>query len=249
MIGEIFNLILYQPLFNALVLLYLYLPGRDLGLSIIALTILIRFLLYPLSKKAVLTQKRVSEIQPKLKQIEKKYKSDPEQKVKKTLELYRQAKINPGSAFLPLLVQLPVLIALYRLFWIGISSETMVWLYSFVPAPAFFNNTFFGLVDLAKPSVVLAVLAAFFQFWQTKSLSPKTEGHKAGQPDFAQLIQKQMAYFFPVITLIFLIKLPSAIGLYWTTTTLFSLGQQYFVMKNPFAKKIEQQQDVKANRA
>lgn len=231
MISEIFNLILYQPLFNVLILLYQYLPGRDFGLSIIVLTVLIRFLLYPFGKQAVKSQKVISDLQPKIKEINEKYKTDPEKRVKLTLELYQKSKVNPVSSFLPLLIQLPVLIALYRLFWKGVLPQEMVYLYSFVPNPGTINTTFFGIMDLAKPSMILAALAGVSQFFQTKLFSPKTEFSKKNAFDFSELLQKQMLYFFPVLTFIILISLPSAIGLYWIVSTLFSLVQQYFVSK------------------
>jgi len=234
MIGRLFDLILYQPLFNALILLYQYLPGHDFGIAIIVLTILIRFLLYPLGRQAIRTQKVISDLQPKIKEIQEKYKDNPEKKLKLTLELYQEAKISPFSSFLPLLVQLPVLIALYRLFWKGISSETMIYLYFFVPNPGTIDPTFLGIVDLAKPSIILAVLAGIGQFIQVKTSSSKTPKTKTSQgkgPDFSQIFQKQMLYFFPAFTVFILIKLPAAIGLYWIVTTLFTLVQQYFIFK------------------
>lgn len=231
MLGSLFNLILYQPLFNALILLYQYLPGHDFGLAVIALTVLIRLLLYPLGTQTIRNQKAISDLQPKLKEIQEKYKNEPEKKVKLTLEVYQKAKISPFSGFLPLLVQLPVLIALYRLFGRQISSETMSHLYSFIPNPGTIDPSFLGLINLAKPSLIFAVLAGVSQFWQTKTLSPKTDLSGKGGQDFSQIIQKQTLYLFPVLTVIILIKMPAAIGLYWIATTLFSVGQQYFILK------------------
>ncbi len=231
MLGSLFNLILYQPLFNALILLYQYLPGHDFGLAVITLTVLIRLLLYPLGTQAIRNQKAISDLQPKLKEIQEKYKNEPEKKVKFTLEVYQKAKISPFSGFLPLLVQLPVLIALYQLFGRQISSETMSHLYSFIPNPGTIDPSFLGLINLAKPSLIFAVLAGVSQFWQTKTLSPKTDLSLKGGQDFSQILQKQMLYLFPILTVIILIKMPAAIGLYWIATTLFSISQQYFILK------------------
>jgi YidC/Oxa1 family membrane protein insertase len=231
-----FNLILYQPLFNALVLLYLYLPGHDFGLAIIVLTILIRLLLYPLGIQAIRSQRVLQELQPKIKEIQERYKREPEKQGRAMMELYQKEKINPFSGCLPSLIQLPILIALYRVFWNGFQPEQMINLYSFVPQPGEINPTFFGMINLSQPSFVLAILAGISQFVQTKMLTPRqqvgggqiTKG-KERISQFSGMFQKQMLYFFPIFTVFILLKLPSAIGLYWFVTTLFSIIQQYYV--------------------
>src|SRR3990167_2069470 len=146
---NIFDIFLYHPLFNFLVLIYNYLPGHDFGLAVILLTIIIRFILYPLSVKALNSQKVLQDLQPKLKEIQKKYKDDKEKQAKETLELYRTEKINPFSGLFLALVQLPILIALYQVFWHGLRPEALDHLYSFVANPGQINAMFVGLVDLA----------------------------------------------------------------------------------------------------
>jgi len=228
-----FNLILYQPLFNALVLLYEYLPGQDFGIAVIVLTVLIRIIFYPLGVTAIKSQKALVELQPKLKEIQEKYKSDKEKQVKAMMELYQKEKINPFSGFLPLLIQLPILIALFQVFWKGFGPERMTLLYSFVPHPGQIDPTFLGILNLATPSIILAFFAGITQFIQTKmitSKAPKVK-QKEGMAQFSDILQKQMLYFFPILTVFILWKLPAAIGLYWTVTTLFSIAQQYFILK------------------
>jgi len=122
---QIFNEVLYRPLFNVLIWLYDVLPGHDLGIAIIILTAAIRLLLYPLSKKAIKSQKALTGLQPKIKEIQKKYKDKADQ-AKATMELYRQYRINPMSGCLPILIQLPILIALYRVFFTGLDPEKCV---------------------------------------------------------------------------------------------------------------------------
>src|SRR5688572_820076 len=112
-----FNTVLYYPLFNLLVLIYNYLPGHDFGIAIIVLTIIIRFILYPVSVKALNSQKALQKLQPQIQELQKKYKDDKEKQAKETLELYRREKINPFSGLLLALIQLPILIALYNVFW------------------------------------------------------------------------------------------------------------------------------------
>lgn len=227
-----FNVILCQPLFNALVLLYQYIPGHDFGVAVIVLTVILRFLLYPLMVQSIKSQKVLSELQPKIQELQRKYKGDREKQARATMELYQKEKINPFGGCLPLLVQLPILIALYRVFWKGLQPEEMAKLYSFVSHPGSIDPTFLGIVDLAQPSLVLAVLAGITQFFQTKMITPKTQKTKPEQmAQFSGMMQKQMLYFFPIFTVFILWKLPAAIGLYWIITALFSIGQQYLIFK------------------
>ncbi len=235
LIVNAFNLILYQPLFNALILLYQYLPGRDFGIAVIILTLLIRLILYPSMAQSLKSQKALADLQPKIQEIQKKYKNDIAKQGQATIELYRKEKINPLSGIFPLLVQLPILIALYRLFWKGLDAKELVYLYNFVPNPGLINPTFLGILNLAQPSIVLAILAGIFQFFQSKMILPaalsKKPVDKKKIPNFSEALQKQMLYFFPVFTVFILWKLPAAIGLYWIATTVFSIFQQYLIFK------------------
>ena len=233
-IAHFFYLILYQPLFNFLVALYNYVPGHDFGIAIILLTIIIRVVLYPISVKAVRSQKGLQKIQPKIQELQKKYKDDKEKQAREVLALYKSERINPFSGILLAFIQLPILIALYRVFWSGLNPKELVALYSFVANPGHINSLFLSLIDLAKPNMVLAVLAGITQYFQTKMLIPKKPASVAGQKkeaDISMAMQKQMLYFMPVFTIIILIKLPSALGLYWTISGLFSMIQQYLAFK------------------
>jgi YidC/Oxa1 family membrane protein insertase len=230
-----FNLILYQPLFNALILLYRYLPGQDLGIAVVALTVLIRLLLYPLMAQAIRSQKVMAELQPKIQEIQERFKNDKEKQAKEMMEFYRKEKINPLGGCLPLLIQMPILLALFRVFMSfkdGLGSVQPATLYSFVPFPDISGEPIFlGLLNLAQPSLILAVLAGICQFVQTKAISPKPQKIKTSDQmaKFSGTMQKQMLYFFPVFIFFILLRLPAAIGLYWLVTSLFSIGQQYLV--------------------
>jgi len=229
-----FHTLLYQPLFNALIFLYQFLPGKDFGVAVIVLTIIIRIILYPLMLKSIKSQKALAELQPQIQEIQQKYKNDKEKQGKEMMALYQKEKINPLGGCLPFLLQLPILFALYRVFWKGLEPESMSSLYSFIPSPEAINPTFLGIINLAEPSLVLAVLAGILQFFQTKMLTPKNKktpvkGDQMAQ--FSNMMQKQMLYFFPLFTVFILWKLPAAIGVYWTITALFSIFQQYLIMK------------------
>lgn len=233
-IASFFYIILYQPLFNSLIFLYDYIPGRDFGLAIIALTVIIRIILFPISVKAVNSQKNLQKLQPKIKDLQTKYKNDKEKQAKEILELYKAEKINPFSGLLLAIIQLPILIALYQVFWNGLKPQELAGLYAFVLNPGQINTIFLHIIDLSKPNIVFAILAGITQYFQTKMLTPQAgavKGKNKNEPDFSQIMQKQMLYFFPVFTIIILLGLPSALGLYWTASGLFSIVQQYFVFK------------------
>jgi len=233
-IGSLFNTILYQPLFNALIILYVFLPGHDFGLSIIILTAVIRIILFPLMAGSIRAQKVLSEIQPKLKEIQQKFKDDRERQMRETMALYRENKINPFGSLLPLLVQLPILFALYRVFWKGLNPGEMANLYGFVPNPGSIDPTFLGIVDLAQPSLILALLAGAAQFFQAKMMTKRQQkpvDKNDRGANISNMMSKQMLYFFPLFTVLILWKLPAAIGLYWITTSLFTILQQYLILK------------------
>jgi len=230
-LANFFDVVLYHPLFNSLVLIYNYIPGHDFGIAIIVLTILIRIVLYPVSVKALNSQKTLQALQPKIQEIQKKYKDNKEQLAKETLELYRKEKINPFSGLFLALIQLPILIALYTVFWKGLNPSELTNLYSFVSNPGQINAIFLGIVDLSKANLIMAILAGIFQFFQTKMLTPKSSPEKGKSPDISQMMQKQMVYFFPFLTVFILMSLPSAIGLYWIVSGIFSIVQQYFILK------------------
>ncbi len=242
---DFFYIILYQPLFNFLILLYTYLPGRDFGIAILSLTIFFRLLFYPLGIKAIQSQKLLQELQPQIKEIQQKHKNNKEKQAKETMELYKKAKINPFSSLLPILIQLPILIALYQVFLAGFQAESMVHLYRFVPNPGQIEPFFLGTIDLSKPAtgqlngqtifllpnIILVILNGIAQFFQTKTLSPKTsEVKKDREGRISEKIQNQMGYFLPIFTIFILWNLPAAIALYWLITTVFSVIQQYFVL-------------------
>jgi YidC/Oxa1 family membrane protein insertase len=246
----LFNTFLYQPLMNALIVIYQLVPGQDFGIAVILLTIIIRFLLYPVSAKGVRAQKAINEIQPRIKEIQEKHKKDKEKQVKEILEVYKEAKVSPFSAFLPLLIQLPVLIALYRVLWGVQTTEAMKALYSFVPAPQEISSMFLGSIELAQAGIVqeingasvflfgnlvIIIGAVVAQFVQMKMISAKNKkvssDKKQGTQEMAERMQKQMLYFFPFFTFFILLKMPLAIGLYWLVSTLFSIAQQHIILK------------------
>jgi len=232
--SALFNEILYRPFLNALVFLYNTVAIEDIGIAIILLTLVIRFALFPIFQKAMVHQRLSQEIQPRIKKIQEKHKNDKEAQAKEIFALYAEYKINPFTPFLLLLVQLPVLIALYQVFRnVASGAEQFGSLYSFVHAPAQLELSFLGAFDLAAPSIALALVAAGAQFIQTK-LSLSRVKKAPGNPDTAEMMGKMMLFIGPGMTLAILWHFPAAIGLYWLTTTIFSIIQQVIVNKGRY---------------
>lgn len=232
--SQIYHLVLYQPLFNALILIYNFLPIHDLGVSIIILTILIRIILYPLILHSLKSQRKLSELQVKIKEAQEKFKDDKEMQMREIAAIYQREKINPLSWFSGILIQIPILFTLYQVFLKSFQIEEMKSLYSFISPPASIGPIFLGYFDLSRPNLMLAVLAGVIQFFQFR-MEGEVISKKNSSNQSPNVFQKQMTYFFSVFTLLILLRLPSAIAIYWITTTVFSVFQQYL-----FAKKYAQ---------
>ena len=239
--SNIFSMIVYEPIYNLLIFIYNWLPVQDFGIAIIITTVILKLFLIPLSKKQIESQKKLQEIQPKIKEIQQKYKNDKENQSKELMEFYKKNKTNPFSGCLPLVVQIIFLFAIYRILFNISNAGLMVQdgvLYSFVAKPEHINQFFLGFIDMAKPNIFFAVLAAAAQFVQTKMLmktQKKDEKEKkekpAGEPDFSQIMNKQMLYLGPALTLFIGMKFAAGLSLYWLVSTLFMIFQQMYLTK------------------
>jgi YidC/Oxa1 family membrane protein insertase len=213
-------------------LIYVY--TNNFGIAVIGLTLLIKLLTNPLNQKALESQKAMAEIQPRLQEIQKKYKDNQEKQAQEMMALYKEKKFNPFSGILLLFIQIPIIWALFYVFKGGISIDPTQ-MYSFVHFPQVINPYFLG-IDLSKPNIYLAVLTAIAQFFQAKTSTPpapKAAGADDKASQITNMMQKQMVIFIPLITLFVLYSLPSALGLYWLITTIFTIFQQ----KSIFNKK------------
>ncbi|MBI4120068.1 MAG: membrane protein insertase YidC [Parcubacteria group bacterium] len=240
--GEVFNQLIFYPIFNLLVFIYNTLPRSDFGVAIIALTILTRLLFVPLSIKTLRSQKELTMLQPKLKEIQEKYKNDRQALGRATMELYREHKVNPFSGCLPLLIQLPVLIALYQAFRTGLDPKSLDGLYSFVKNPGSINQTSLGFINLTLKNPPLAILAGALQFFQSRlSLVGKSDSgtsqrqgaQREGNIGTGTLgtgaINRQMLYFFPIMVILISWNLPTGLVIYWVVTTIFSILEQWYI--------------------
>jgi YidC/Oxa1 family membrane protein insertase len=222
-----FNEILYRPIFNALIATYQFVAFHDLGLAIVFLTVALRFLLFPLFHATAKYQKLAPKLQLEIKKIQDQHRNNKEEQTKALLELYHNHKVNPFTPFLALIVQIPILFALYKVLGKVFSYQAEGLLYSFLVAPAVLNTKFLGAVDLSRPSIVIILVAAALQYLQAKISMPD---HEAGTPlSSVERMGRSMAFIGPLITLIVLYKFPAALGLYWATFTAFSVFQQLIV--------------------
>ena len=231
---QLFNTILYQPLLNLLVFFYNVIPGSDMGVAIILLTVVIKLILYPLSAQSIKGQKALQQLQPKIEEMKKKYKDDRERQAKELMQLYKNEHVNPLSSCLPLLIQLPILIAVYQVFITGLKNGSLDLLYPFIKNPGQLNAVAFGFLDLSHPNIVLVVLAGAAQFWQAKMLSVKKPAVKsvgAKDENLMAAMNKQMLYFMPLMTVVIGVSLPGGLVLYWFLITLLTALQQVIMFR------------------
>lgn len=232
---NVFHEALYRPLFNLLIWLYNVIPGADLGLAIIALTVVVKLVLWPLTHSSLKSQKMLQDLQPKLDELKEQFKGDKDGLAKAMMELYTKEKVNPLSSCLPILVQIPILLALYKVLSDGLHVESLSSLYGFVQNPGSIDAMFLGFLDLSARSIPLAVLAGLFQFWQTRMLiarRPPNQVKKAeGAKDEEMLVamNRSMMYFMPVMTVVIGASLPGGLTLYWVAINVVSIIQQYVV--------------------
>ncbi|MCX6779308.1 MAG: YidC/Oxa1 family membrane protein insertase [Candidatus Magasanikbacteria bacterium] len=234
MISSIFHSIIYQPLFNVLIFLYNIIPGHDFGVAIVIITALVRLILWPISNKSIRAQKSMQGLQPKINALKTQYKDDKQKLAQATMELYKTEKINPFSSCLPLLIQLPILIGFYWVLSAGLKSQSFEILYPFISNPGSIKTIAFGFLDLSKANIILAVLAGAAQFWQTKMLPmqpPVVKGEGSKDESMTAMMNKQMMYMMPLMTVFIGATIPAGLTLYWLVTTLLTVLQQIMVFK------------------
>lgn len=234
MISAVFHAVVYDPLYNGLVFLVGVIPTHDVGLAVIALTILVRVLLFPLSRRAVETQLAMKKIAPEVERLKEKYKGNREEQAKALFALYREHGVHPFAGIGLLLAQLPVLFALYWIFASGgLPNIHPELLYSFVSPPSGADMMFLGLLDMSGHSIVLGVLAAITQFVYTR-LSMGTPQKKTPaqggnfSADLARSFEMQARYVLPATFVVLSFFIPSAAMLYLTTSNAFMIGQELF---------------------
>jgi YidC/Oxa1 family membrane protein insertase len=220
---------LWQSLVNgvAALLRILYEITVNIGipsyaLAIFLLTLLIRVVLYPLNNKQLTSTKKMQEIQPKLKEIQKKYKNNPEKANQEVIKVYKENKVNPMAGCLPLLIQMPIIIALFQ--------ALRQFEYTDLGA------TFFWIPHLKNPDplMILPVVVGIATYFQSKVSMANTENNPQ-----AAATQKTMLYVMPLMIGWMSTKFPAGLCLYWIFYSLTGIIQQIFVNRRPTLRKGE----------
>lgn len=232
MLGALFQAAIYEPLYNGLVYLIDIVPGHDVGIAVILLTLAVKVLLIPLSRQAIRTQTAMRTIAPEMEELKKKYKDNQEEQARAMFALYKERNIRPFSTFFLVLLQLPILFGLYWVFWKGglpaINTEV---LYSFVPSPPHADMSFLGLIDMGEHSIFLALLTGVTQYAYTRlSMGPRQKRAQSGgssfSADMAHSFDLQARYVLPILFTGISYSLSAALPLYWATSNIFMIGQE-----------------------
>lgn len=239
-IKQIWYGIFYRPIYNALIFLTSVMPNHDLGLAIILLTLIIRTILLVPSQKAMKSQKKMQEIQPKLEEIKKKYKGDQQRIAMETMAIWKDAKVNPMGSCLPILLQFPFLIALFYVVKGGLNPDNAYLLYTQYSSFTLhdINVNFFGILDLTKANIyVLPLVVGGLQFAQMKltmgkKAKKKKDGEKKEKKSEMAMATGTMTYIMPIMIAVFTASLPAGVGIYWGTSTAYGIVQQLFVNKS-----------------
>ena len=181
------------------------------GLSILVVTIIIRLIILPLTLKQVRSSKRMQELQPELKKLKDKFKDDPKKQQEETMKLFQKEGVNPLAGCLPILVQMPILIALYNAIMRNhhIGEHSFLWMQ-------------LGTKD---PFYILPLLAALTTFLQQKMMSSQMN------PQMQSLM-----FIFPVMIFVMAMNFASALPLYWVYSNIFTIVQSYFIYGGPSKK-------------
>lgn len=252
---QIFDILLVHPLINILVAIYQLLTyfhiSNALGLSIILITVLIRFVLYPFTVSQIEASQKMQKIQPHMNRLKEKHKGDAKRLQQEQMALFKEHGVNPAAGCLPSLIQIVILIfgfypAIQKIIslkpneTISIINKTLY--FDFLKLNHIWDTNFFGLPLGKTPGdlfqtigiliISIPIITALLQFIQTKmTIIPPVDGNdlqiKKKEPDFAQAMQSQMLYMMPVIIGVVSYQFAIGLSLYWNTYTIFGIIQQY----------------------
>jgi YidC/Oxa1 family membrane protein insertase len=244
------DIVILQPMINVLIALSHFL-FNNFGLTIIVLTLIIRFVLLPLTLKQLHASKAMMLLQPKLAEVQKKYAKDRQKLTQESARIYKESGVNPVGCAVPMLIQFPIWIALYQaiILSLAVNPEALLnlsrYFYSWAAPMATLplNNSFLGL-NLAQPNFILAILVGVTMWVQQKMVTPVSTDPRQSQQ--SQL----MLWMMPIMFTFFSLSFPSGLSMYWVISNIFSIVIQYYVtgwggLSFSFSKKPSDGKDSK----
>lgn len=229
--NDLFISLVYVPIYNLLVFLVDVFPNGDLGIAVIVVTLVVKFILMPLSLAAVKTQKAMRRIEPELKELREKYKEDKETQAKELFALYKKHNVKPFASILMLFIQIPIVLGLYLVCKdVALDPIYTTILYSFVPVPEVMETLFLGFFSVASSSVGLAILAGITQYAYAAYAIPvpekSTQATASMQEEFGRMMAMQARFMFPFLIALFSLT-SGALALYFAASNLFMVGQEF----------------------
>ncbi len=235
-----FHTIFYEPIYNLLVFFLNVLPLHDVGAAIIIVTCIVKGILLPLNISAVRSQHALKKVDAEIKKVREQHKNDPQVSGTKMMEIYKREKINPLASLFTMIVQIPVILALYWVFSKGIHADVAS-LYSFISFPENLHTHAFGILDVTKKNIIVGILTGISAYLlarrQAGSMGGSENKEKNKEPSFQDSFQEslkvQILYVFPVIILFTASFLPAALGVYWITSNVLGIAQDHYI-KNKY---------------
>jgi len=224
------ELVIQQPVINILIMLSHYLAS-SFGLAIIALTIIVNVCMYPLTMKQINAMKAMQSLQPKLAELQKKYAKDRQKLAQEQMRLYKESGMNPAGCLVPMLIQMPIWIALFQsiMMSLAVAPEGLLNLAGYLyPWPAVYSilpldrEFLWGLLDLAEPNMLLAILVGGSMWLQQKMAMPTTADPKQ------QAQSRMMLWMMPLMFGFLCLSFPSGLALFWVTSTVIRVVMQYY---------------------
>lgn len=228
-----FHTFFYEPIYNLIAFTLTVVPLHDIGAAIVVATLVVKAFLLPLNLSALRTQYMMKKIEPEMKKIKELQKKDPQEASKQMVALYRNEKINPFSSLFVMIIQIPVFFALYFVFSKGLHADPNS-LYSFVTFPERLHTVAFGIFDVTKRNIVVAILAGLSSYFlavrQTSTMvQEKRASEETFQDHFMKSMRIQLLYILPLIITVSAAALPSALALYWFISNAASYGLDIYM--------------------
>lgn len=230
-----FHTIFYEPIYNLVALMLQAVPMHDIGAAIIAVTLIVKGLLFPLNMSALRNQHVMKALEKELNAIKEEHKNNPQESSRRMMEVYKRENINPFASLLTILIQMPILIALYFVIAKGLHADPNS-LYSFITFPTTLHTEAFGILDVTKKSLIVAILTGLSSYVlarrQTSSMdTTKKPNEETFQDHFMKSMKIQLLYVLPIIIGVSAYVLPAALGLYWITGNIIGIFQDYYMKR------------------